>query len=245
MTRSHHAPNTLQPARHWATGGLCRSISDPDAFFPTGTGASVQQQIDDAKQLCSACPIRMACATTAIRENYEYGVWGGLDERQRRYLSKVPAANLEDGIRRSWDRRTWDPYFDAYAKRTVQVDDGHVLWTVKNTSITVLGRNWTPRQLAIWVGQGREPHGTVKTHCGHPDCVAAEHVGDAVVRMVRARQQSADTRSHPCGTRAAALRHKRRAETLDDACLDAYDEYLRAKYAKDRDRRAAKRQVAA
>ncbi|MFD4738682.1 WhiB family transcriptional regulator [Streptomyces virginiae] len=188
MTSSHYAPDTLAPARSWTASALCRSIADPDAFFPTGNGATVQQQTNDAKQLCASCPIRMTCATTAIRENYQYGIWGGLDERQRRSLARVPKADLPAAIRTAWKRRTYDHHFDAYASRTVQIDDGHVMWTVKNTSVTVLGRNWTPRQLALWVGQGREPHGPVKTHCSRPDCVAAEHVGDAVVRMLRARQ---------------------------------------------------------
>jgi len=188
MTTSGRAPDTLTRAPHWSDKGLCRTVADPEAFFPSGIGAATQQQIDEAKTFCVGCPVRMNCATAAIRKGYQYGVWGGLDEAQRRSLTRTPAADLPQAIRAAWDRRTYDHYFDAYARRTVQGDDGHVLWAVRNTSVTVLGRNWTPRQLAVWIGHNREPHGTVKTHCGQPDCVAPEHVGDAVIRMVRSRQ---------------------------------------------------------
>lgn len=57
------------------------------------------------------------------------------------------------------------------------------------------------------------------------------------VQQGRERTADGDARAHPCGTRAAALRHKRYDEELDEPCLDAYDAYLQTKAAKARNRR--------
>ncbi|MCX4540466.1 WhiB family transcriptional regulator [Streptomyces sp. NBC_01565] len=192
ITRSfsaHRAPVTADRARHWTDNALCRRVRDPEAFFPVGGGATVQQQIDDAKQFCTGCPVRMDCALSAVKNGWA-GVWGGLDEMQRRRILRNHPDDHAQGIREEWARRLYDPYFDAYLRRTEQEDGGHVRWTNTSTSITVLGRTYTPAQLALWIALGREAHGTVKAHCGRSGCVAPEHIGDDVVRMNRGRKRA-------------------------------------------------------
>jgi WhiB family redox-sensing transcriptional regulator len=41
-----------------------------------------------AKQLCMGCPVRTECLAEALDNNMEWGVWGGLTERERRALLK-------------------------------------------------------------------------------------------------------------------------------------------------------------
>lgn len=62
-----------------AAQGVCRLL-DPDAMFVTG---AAQNQ---AKITCYGCPIRLACLADALDSRTEWGVWGGLTERERRKL---------------------------------------------------------------------------------------------------------------------------------------------------------------
>lgn len=57
----------------------CRT-SDPDALFVQG---AAQNQ---AKIICRACPVRIACLADALDNRVEFGVWGGMTERERRAL---------------------------------------------------------------------------------------------------------------------------------------------------------------
>jgi WhiB family redox-sensing transcriptional regulator len=41
-----------------------------------------------AKRYCTACPIRLKCLAEALAGPYEFGVWGGLTDRERRTLRR-------------------------------------------------------------------------------------------------------------------------------------------------------------
>ncbi|GAB2641266.1 WhiB family transcriptional regulator [Nocardia goodfellowii] len=49
----------------------CRA-GDPDLWF-----AESPAQLEEAKALCAACPIRKGCLTAAIDRGEPWGVWGG------------------------------------------------------------------------------------------------------------------------------------------------------------------------
>ena len=65
----------------WAQRGACGS-SDPDALFVQG---AAQQQ---AKTVCLGCPVIAECLADALDNRVEFGVWGGMTERERRALLK-------------------------------------------------------------------------------------------------------------------------------------------------------------
>lgn len=65
----------------WRVRALCRS-ADPELLFVTG---AEQRQ---AASICRTCPVKRECAADALDNRVEYGVWGGLTERQRRTLLK-------------------------------------------------------------------------------------------------------------------------------------------------------------
>ncbi|OBK27038.1 transcriptional regulator [Mycobacterium asiaticum] len=67
--------------RAWVSRGLCRS-KDPDELFVTG---AAQRQ---AAAICRHCPVLQQCAADALDNKVEFGVWGGMTERQRRALLK-------------------------------------------------------------------------------------------------------------------------------------------------------------
>lgn len=51
---------------------------EPPNFFPTNGGGVVT-----AAKFCTDCPVRQECLEYALRENIEFGVWGGASERAR------------------------------------------------------------------------------------------------------------------------------------------------------------------
>jgi WhiB family redox-sensing transcriptional regulator len=50
----------------------CRSYHDPDLWF-----AESPAELERAKQLCTDCPIRLACLDSALSRQEPWGVWGG------------------------------------------------------------------------------------------------------------------------------------------------------------------------
>lgn len=65
--------------RSWMDEGACRG-GDPDALFVRGAEQNV------AKQVCRTCPVRTECLADALDSRTEFGVWGGMTERERRAL---------------------------------------------------------------------------------------------------------------------------------------------------------------
>ncbi|TMZ63725.1 WhiB family transcriptional regulator [Klebsiella pneumoniae] len=63
----------------WALDGACRE-HDPDAMFVQGAAQN------RAKLVCRGCPVRTECLADALDHRVEFGVWGGMTERERRAL---------------------------------------------------------------------------------------------------------------------------------------------------------------
>ncbi|GAB2993749.1 WhiB family transcriptional regulator [Mycobacterium bourgelatii] len=76
------APTGDEPGRiAWVSQALCRE-TDPDELFVRG---AAQHQ---AAAICRHCPVMQECAADALDNRVEFGVWGGMTERQRRQLLK-------------------------------------------------------------------------------------------------------------------------------------------------------------
>ena len=86
----------------WAASAACRT-SRPDALFVKGA------EQNRAKQLCSGCPVRTECLAEALDNQIEWGVWGGMTERERRAL-----------LRRRPNVTSWRMLLE-----TAQTDHGH------------------------------------------------------------------------------------------------------------------------
>jgi WhiB family transcriptional regulator, redox-sensing transcriptional regulator len=63
----------------WVSRALCRTIDPDDLFVP---GAAQRQ----AAVVCRHCPVMPECGAEALDNKVEFGVWGGMTERQRRAL---------------------------------------------------------------------------------------------------------------------------------------------------------------
>ena len=65
----------------WAPQGACAK-GNPDDLFVQG---AAQQT---AKVVCQKCPVIAECLADALDNRTEFGVWGGMTERERRALLK-------------------------------------------------------------------------------------------------------------------------------------------------------------
>jgi WhiB family redox-sensing transcriptional regulator len=65
----------------WVSQARCRA-SDPDELFVRG---AAQRK---AAVICRHCPVMAECGADALDNRVEFGVWGGMTERQRRALLK-------------------------------------------------------------------------------------------------------------------------------------------------------------
>ena len=79
----------------WSQKGPCAG-SDPDALFVQGRAQRT------AKLICRTCPVVAECLADALDNRIEFGVWGGMTERERRAL-----------LRRRPDVQSWRAYLDA------------------------------------------------------------------------------------------------------------------------------------
>jgi WhiB family redox-sensing transcriptional regulator len=63
----------------WTTRAACRDDA-PDTLFVQGAAQN------RAKSVCLGCPVRTECLADSLDNRVEFGVWGGMTERERRAL---------------------------------------------------------------------------------------------------------------------------------------------------------------
>jgi WhiB family redox-sensing transcriptional regulator len=83
----------------WVSKARCRT-TDPDELFVRG---AAQRK---AAVICRHCPVITECAADALDNRMEFGVWGGMTERQRRAL-----------LKRHPEVVSWADYFAAERER--------------------------------------------------------------------------------------------------------------------------------
>ncbi|MFC6159983.1 WhiB family transcriptional regulator [Kribbella jiaozuonensis] len=77
----------MKPTNRWQQRGAC-TAEDPELFFPLGTTGPALQQIESAKEVCRRCEVADTCLDWALRTGQDAGIWGGLDELERRALRR-------------------------------------------------------------------------------------------------------------------------------------------------------------
>lgn len=82
----------------WRVDALCRD-TDPDELFVRGA------EQNRAKMVCMGCPVRTECLAEALDNRIDFGIWGGMTERERRAL-----------LRRRPDVTSWSDLLES-AKR--------------------------------------------------------------------------------------------------------------------------------
>lgn len=116
----------------WPAVAGCRGI-DPDRLFVQGAAQN------RAKLICSGCEVRTECLADALDNEIEFGVWGGMTERERRAL-----------LRRRSDVRSWRELLESARNR-------HEVVSIPAPSISL--RETMP---AVREGAGRSRYSTTQ-----------------------------------------------------------------------------------
>lgn len=91
--RIHRVPGGLMVTivfMKWQDLAACRG-TDLSLWFPAESIGSVKgkdyaaerARVDTAKRICQGCPVSVQCFEFSIRNECDYGIWGGLTERER------------------------------------------------------------------------------------------------------------------------------------------------------------------
>lgn len=92
-----HAPDYSAERESWHDDALCNEYP-ADLWFPEKGSHS-----DEAKLICTGCPVKDECLAFALENGERFGIWGGLTETERRTLAR------QRGLRRSTSRRDGRP----------------------------------------------------------------------------------------------------------------------------------------
>jgi WhiB family redox-sensing transcriptional regulator len=89
----------------WRVHAACRD-ENPDQLFVRGA----EQR--KARMVCLGCPVRTECLGEALDNKIEFGVWGGMTERERRAL-----------LRRRPDVHNWRELLEAARRQYTTIDE--------------------------------------------------------------------------------------------------------------------------
>ncbi len=67
-------------SQSWRSQARCKGI-DPEVFYPIA-----EDDYEEAKSICSECPVRLACLEYALAVRERDGIWGGATEKERRRI---------------------------------------------------------------------------------------------------------------------------------------------------------------
>lgn len=79
----HHSRHT-PPSPTWAVHGACRGDWDPNLWHPDADSDPTDAIL--AKAICGHCPVMLACRRHALANREDWGIWGALDQNERRAL---------------------------------------------------------------------------------------------------------------------------------------------------------------
>ncbi len=102
----------------WPAHAACRGM-DPDRLFVQGAAQN------RAKAVCAACPVRAECLADALDNDIEFGIWGGMTERERRALlrRRGDVASWRELLERARDRYEHRVRVGSPSRVTVDVTD--------------------------------------------------------------------------------------------------------------------------
>ena len=72
--------------RTWRDSAACRGLDATPFFAPSYLERREERQAREglAKAVCSRCPVREPCLENALTTRDHHGIWGGMNEAERR-----------------------------------------------------------------------------------------------------------------------------------------------------------------
>jgi WhiB family transcriptional regulator, redox-sensing transcriptional regulator len=80
----------VEQAEAWQLRASCRGPQS-EIFFPPAHAERKEEKLqreDRAKAICRSCAVRAECLDYAIRIHEPHGIWGGLNEVERKALAE-------------------------------------------------------------------------------------------------------------------------------------------------------------
>ena len=75
----------------WTDAAACRN-SEGALFYPADSAERKEDRLERelvAKRICASCDVREDCLEAALARHESYGIWGGLNEIERRGLLRT------------------------------------------------------------------------------------------------------------------------------------------------------------
>jgi WhiB family transcriptional regulator, redox-sensing transcriptional regulator len=75
----------------WTDAAACRN-SEGALFYPADSAERKEDRLERelvAKRICASCGVREDCLEAALARHETYGIWGGLNEFERRGLIRT------------------------------------------------------------------------------------------------------------------------------------------------------------
>jgi WhiB family redox-sensing transcriptional regulator len=75
----------------WTNAAACRN-SEGALFYPADSAERKEDRLERelvAKRICASCDVREDCLEAALARHESYGIWGGLNEIERRGLLRT------------------------------------------------------------------------------------------------------------------------------------------------------------
>ena len=87
MAETSRLPAPVAEIWEWQRHGNCRNMDSAVFFHPDGErGLARENRVARAKEICRSCPVIAECRSHALSAQEPFGVWGGLDETERREI---------------------------------------------------------------------------------------------------------------------------------------------------------------
>ena len=76
-------------ATSWESRAACREGDARGFVPPMSSEAADERRVREsaAKRICADCPVQRECLEYALRVQEPFGIWGGLNETERRALT--------------------------------------------------------------------------------------------------------------------------------------------------------------
>jgi WhiB family transcriptional regulator, redox-sensing transcriptional regulator len=88
--RGNWAVEQTQTLDKWQHKASCRG-PHAEIFFPPSHPERKEEKLqreDRAKSICRSCSVRVDCLDYALRIHEPHGIWGGLNETERKQMSE-------------------------------------------------------------------------------------------------------------------------------------------------------------
>jgi len=164
---SYDAPDTLKRPADWREFAACRGADD--LMYPD----SSTRAVEEAKAVCRRCPVIEQCLRRALETREIFGVWGGLDEKERLKILRRRGIRVEEPV----EPKPPQTFESVWTDRHRPGDDGHIGWSGA-VPVHVGGTYHTPQQISFRLDRGRPPFGVVRRTCVVDGCVHPKHLRD-------------------------------------------------------------------